>query len=91
MLFQCISDIVNIKESVLPLYDKPYHTDNRILQKWEKPEHLRNYALIDAYISSIQIAIYISVLFNEVVYLNMCLTVLYVFDCFTLERKLQNV
>jgi len=40
------SDLVNTKESILPVCDKPYHTNNRILQKWEELEKLRNYALV---------------------------------------------
>ena len=40
-------DLVNTKESVLPVFNKPYHTNKRILQKWEEVENLQNYALSD--------------------------------------------
>jgi len=33
------------KEIILDVCDKPYHKNKGILQKWEKFEHLRNYAL----------------------------------------------
>jgi len=39
------SDLVNTKESIIPVCDKPYHTNKIILQKWEAIEKLRNYAL----------------------------------------------
>jgi len=39
------SDLVYTKESVLPVCDKPYHTNNWILQKGEEIEVLRNCAL----------------------------------------------
>ena len=35
----------NTKESILPVCNKPYHTDKRILQKGKELEKLRNYAL----------------------------------------------
>jgi len=39
------SDLVNIKESVLPLCDKHHHTNKGILQKVEEIENLRNSAV----------------------------------------------
>jgi len=38
-------DLVNTKESIFPICDKPYHTNKRILQKGEEFKSLRNYAL----------------------------------------------
>jgi len=38
-------NLVNTEESILPICDKPYHTNTRILQKWEELEHLWNFAL----------------------------------------------
>ena len=40
-----LSDLVNTKESLLPDFDKHYHTNNGIQQYWEE-KHLRNYALL---------------------------------------------
>jgi len=40
-----LSDLVNTKESILPVCDKPYYTNNGISHKWEELENLRNYAL----------------------------------------------
>jgi len=31
-------DLVNTKETILPVCDKPYHKNNRILQMWEELE-----------------------------------------------------
>jgi len=39
------SDLVNAKENVLPVGDKPYHTNNIIQQKWAEIKSLRNYAM----------------------------------------------
>ena len=39
------SDLVNTKESGLPVCDKPDQTNNGIQQKWEEIKDLRNYAL----------------------------------------------
>jgi len=39
------SDQVNTKESILPVCDKPYHTNKRKVQKGEEIEVLRNCAL----------------------------------------------
>jgi len=40
------SDLINTKESILPICDNPYHTNKGILQKWEQLENLRNYAFL---------------------------------------------
>jgi len=37
-------DIVNTKESVLPVCNKPYHTNTRIVQKGEEIVVVGNYA-----------------------------------------------
>jgi len=37
-------DIVNTKESVLPVCNTPYHTNTRIVQKGEEIVVVRNYA-----------------------------------------------
>ena len=39
--------IVFTKESVPPVSDKLYHTNERVLHKWEEIENLRNYALLN--------------------------------------------
>ena len=44
MIVRWQSDSVNTKESVLPVCDKSYHTNKRILQKGEEIEVLRNNA-----------------------------------------------
>ena len=38
-------DLVNTKESVLPVCDKPNHTNERMVQKGEEIEVMRNCAL----------------------------------------------
>ena len=38
-------DLVNTKESILPVCDKPDHKNKRKVQKWEEIEVLRNCAL----------------------------------------------
>jgi len=38
MVVKWPSDLVNKKNSVLPVCDKHYHTNNRNVQKWEKIE-----------------------------------------------------
>jgi len=43
------SDLVNTKESVLPVHDKHYHMNKRSVQKEEVIEVLRNYALVQKY------------------------------------------
>ena len=40
------SDLVNTKESILPVCDKPYHTVKENLPQWVELEHLWNYALL---------------------------------------------
>jgi len=35
----------NTKQNILPVCDKLYYTNKRILQKWEGVKHLQNYAL----------------------------------------------
>ena len=45
------SDLANTKESVLPVCDKLYHTNNGIQQKWEVIKILRNYALSNSFFS----------------------------------------
>jgi len=39
-----VSDLVNTKESVLPVCNKPYHTNKRNIQKGEETKDMRNYA-----------------------------------------------
>ena len=39
------SDLVNTKESILPVCDKPYHTNKRIVQKGKEIGVLLKYAL----------------------------------------------
>jgi len=39
------SYLVKTKESVLPVYDKPHHTNKRKVQKWEEIKVLQNCAL----------------------------------------------
>jgi len=39
------SDLVYTIESVLPVCDKPYHTNNRFQQMWAEINKLRNHAL----------------------------------------------
>ena len=41
------SDLVHTKESILPVCDKPYHTNKRKLQKREDIEVLRNFHFIE--------------------------------------------
>ena len=48
MIFKLQSDLVQ-KESVLPVCDRPYHTNKRKVQKGEKIELLRNCALPRCY------------------------------------------
>ena len=40
------SDLVNTKENILPVCDKPYHTNKGIVLKGEEIGVLQNYALI---------------------------------------------
>jgi len=40
------SDLVNAKESILPVCDIPYHTIKENLQQWAELEHLWNYAWV---------------------------------------------
>jgi len=40
-------DLVFTKESVPPVSDKLYHTNERVLQKWEEIENLRSYAFLN--------------------------------------------
>jgi len=44
-IFKCQSDLVITKESKLPAWNKPYHTNKGILQK-EEIENMGNYALL---------------------------------------------
>jgi len=46
MIVRWQSDLVNTKESVLPVCDKPYQTNKRKIQKREEIEVLQSYALI---------------------------------------------
>jgi len=46
MIVRRQSDLVNIKESVLPVCDQPYRTNNGLQQQWEEIKSLRNYAII---------------------------------------------
>jgi len=43
------SDLVNTKECVLHVHDKPYHMNKRSVQKKEVIDVLRNYALVQKY------------------------------------------
>jgi len=45
MIVRWHSDLLNTKENILPVCDKPYHTNQRRVQKGGKIEDLRNYAL----------------------------------------------
>jgi len=44
------SDLVYTKESILPVCDKPYHTNKNTAQNDEEIESLRNYAFIYTYV-----------------------------------------
>ena len=46
MMVRLLSDIVNTKGSVLPVCDKPYHTNKRKVRKGEEIEVFRNCALL---------------------------------------------
>jgi len=46
MIVRRQSDLVNTKLSVIPLSDKPYHTNKRKVQKREEIKALRNYPLV---------------------------------------------
>jgi len=44
MIVRWQSDLVNTKESILPVWDQPYHANKRNIQKGEEIEVLRNCA-----------------------------------------------
>ena len=39
-------DLVNTKESVLSVCEKPYHMNNEIQRKWEEIKNSKNHALL---------------------------------------------
>ena len=45
MIVRWQSDLVNTKESVLPVRNKPYYTNKRKVQKWEEIEVVRSYKM----------------------------------------------
>jgi len=45
MIVRWHSGLVNTKESLLPVWDKPYHTNKSKVQKEEEIEVLWNYAM----------------------------------------------